>query len=76
MAEDRLRLRLSLRPSLRARLDQVAEDLDADPTQVATLAMSLGLRALGVFSGTHVQVQALAKAQADAEVRGAVAESI
>lgn len=71
MAEDRLRLRMSLRPSLRARLDLVAEALDADPTTVATLAMSLGLRALGAFAGTDEKVQLLVKDQAEKMARGA-----
>lgn len=76
MAEDRLRLRLSLRPTLRARLDRVSEALDADPTQVATLAMSLGLRALGAFAGTDPQVQELAKTEAEKMAHGALLGSM
>ena len=44
--DDRIRLRLSIKPNLSKRLDVAADVLDVDRQAVATMAVSLGLRIL------------------------------
>ncbi len=70
-AEGRYRLRLSIRPRAYHLLENVADSLDMELTTVATLAFSLGLRALASVSSTSPAVGQLVEQHAEAEFNAA-----
>jgi hypothetical protein len=64
VGDDRFRLRLSLRPALKDRLQEVADALAVDPNTAATFALSLGVRLL------HAQAHIAPRDKATLELIG------
>ena len=62
VGDDRFRLRLSLRPALKDRLQEVADGLAVDPNTAATFALSLGVRLL------HAQIHVSPRDKATQEL--------
>ena len=71
-----LRIRLSLSPHLRERIDTISAVLGLPDNQIATLAMAMGLRMLDMtlINPVNADMSRAMDARVDSEVRGAAAE--